>query len=262
MISYISKYFPLACGIKQRTVSLPIESDFVTYEQSKFNVSNNDIVAFPKTSYGFYEGSSILPTSVRGITFKMLADNECLMDQDWFNTESVSFNDSNNELKYILIQNEINVPEYLKTFKSVTVDCSLFVQIIYNSFTDKCGGIYYLPLYRIFFDTVDGNTDTLRYIKPKNSDAWGHLTTSTCNSKGQFVIKIGKDDMDNNLYLGLTSEGVVIGTFELYRNFLKRNIEKWVTTKGTLETDSIDGIMKSIIEIYLVQNKLDEWEII
>lgn len=141
--------------------------------------------------------------------------------------------------------------------RNIPFDCSLFAQFYCQTMgkngMHKKSYIFCFPPINIFFNLIDGGTDTLYYIVPKNKECEDQLKQSSCNSKGQFVIKISE-----NKFIGLTSSGIFRKSLQDWRTMLFNECEKWSYNRKDMLM-SEDNLLKKIIYCKIKLNKLDDW---
>lgn len=156
----------------------PISRSYVNLLKCNSKVHTMTTMYLPKTPLGFYDANVALEPK-----FKLLPSNQKLHDQEWVKTfpEYVQINTEPNEH----IELSADIEEYLSMFNEVVVNSSIFVQMV------------------------------LALQSPISLKMWKHLSCPFIfvfiRNKENLVVHIG-----DNLFLGLTREGAVIGTCDQF----------------------------------------------
>lgn len=156
----------------------PISRSYVNLLKCNSKVHTMTTMYLPITPLGFYDANGAL-----GTKFKLLPPDQKLYDQEWVKTfpEYVQIHTEPTEH----IELSANIEEYLSMFDEVIVNSSIFVQMV------------------------------LSLQSPISLKMWKHLSCPFIfvfvRNKDNLVIHIG-----DNLFLGLTREGAVIGTCDQF----------------------------------------------
>jgi len=136
----------------------------------------------------------------------------------------------------------------------VQMDCAIFSQFVcyYESDPNLDKYIFTIgaPINALSIFLINPK---ICYLRPTHDDSFTYLQKSSCDSKGQFLIKRSED-----LYYGLSSDGPITQTLNEWISLLKNDCEEWleVSPKNSYET-SLKGLIKCLI----LMNKLDTWHI-
>lgn len=135
------------------------------------------------------------------------------------------------------------------------IDCALFVQIwafdqIYpdarpepRAFVLLVGMLATKHIWHVCQNKPD-ITSRIFYLKiEKDCDA---LNDSTCNSKGQWLIEVGKDRRDQTTYMGMTTEGVLVLSEYEWIGKLIYDLREWSDADHTKVCDNIIAMMIKI----------------
>ena len=98
--------------------------------------------------------------------------------------------------------------------------------------------------------TIDTNAlkNNIQYLTT-SKDVYDILYKSNCNAKGQFLIKLIED-----LYFGLSSDGVICGNSILWYQYMENEINSWISTE--IKNKSINSLIANIVNTYYnKQNK-------
>jgi hypothetical protein len=138
----------------------------------------------------------------------------------------------------------------------IQLDCAIYVQLVCyydsNPNLDKYIFIIGAPINALSIYFPIENT-IMCYLRPSNYSAFDYLQQSSCNSKGQFLIKTS-----DNTYYGLGSNGPINQTLNEWISDLKNDCLTWLKMAPK---SNYEKSLKSIINCLLLSGKLDEWHI-
>jgi len=171
------------------------------------------------TPEGFCRGESVLPTVLQGLQFTKGNDRMDIGDTDWghhrVNLDATGFNG----VELISLETPNGLVSLLHKHKIIQVTSAIFVQLIYSvlaSPNEKSTALFKTPISPLF-SIIDRESYTLKCLEVSQRDA----EFLSCVPEKEYLIKIG-----NGMYLGLTYEGVVVGTLEMFRELLSDQIRQ------------------------------------
>ena len=162
---------------------------------------------------------------------------------------------------HVIVEHNLKKGETLDQFLErlhdgvdIPLDCALFVQIVNlaqevweHKVVLISSGLYIM-------------SSGLHYISPMNEDIGKYLQESTCQSKGEWVVKVSdEEDEAGELFLGLGNEGPVVQGFSEWALYLKNNIRTWSEVERDIMSHSFDSSVRGMTACYLSLNMLDSW---
>lgn len=199
------------------------------------------------TLYGnFYNGINCLPEELQTINFKCMGENHNIFTIDWINTMNINRVGSTIELS-----SETSIITHLRDFEEILVDSSLFVQIVYTYLNKSSRCKLIVNMDKEHYSMYDNGTETLGYIGPLDPDSIRLIGLTNCIYKGINVIRLS-----DLYYMGICSEGILIGSIYDYVKMMKDGLKKWIhmDTKNEQKT-----MLRLKVKDYCYKRKFYKW---
>jgi hypothetical protein len=163
------------------------------------------------------------------------------------------------EYPHVIVSHDLKENETFDAFlerlhggTEIPLDCAIFAQIVHQA-ENPCSVVLITSGLYIM-------SDNFHYISPMNEDIGKYLQKSTCQSKGEWVIKVSDEqDEAGELFLGLGNEGPVVKGFLEWAQYLKNNIRTWSDVDRDEFSPSLDSSIRGMTACYLNLNMLDTW---
>lgn len=134
-----------------------------------------------------------------------------------------------------------------KIFKdTIPVDCALYAQVILQKDYKNTTAFFGIGLYAdIILGQCNSELQAL-YFQPEDSNIASALMTTTCDSKGHWVVRSRDDRM-----IGMTPNGPVAKSAEDWSTYLTKEVTTWLDVHSTSVQDIDDNIARCTVLIIL-----------
>lgn len=182
-----------------------------------------NIEPFDLTPKGFYKGNYCLPKCLQKVEFSRGHHDLDISTTTWGKgricLDPVNFSG----VDFVSMETPNGLPSHLNTHKMIQVTSAIFVQFVYSVITDpddnKNIALFTNPISPLF-SIIDKESYTLKCLEPCQDDI-DFLGSFSCTLEKEYLIKIGA-----GMYLGLTYEGVVIGTLQMFKDFMSERVRQ------------------------------------
>lgn len=192
---------------------------------------HEDLYPSELTPLGFCKGDKCLPKCLHSVVFSKSYDGMDMRDTDW-GKHGVKLDPScSNGVELISLETPNGIASLLNKHKNIQVTSALFVQLIYSVLalcSETNIALFSDPISPLF-SIIDKESYTLKCLELSQKDTV-LLKSFSCEPEKEYLIKIG-----NKLYLGLTYEGVVVGTISMFRKLLSDQVQQKLELALTYE---------------------------